>query len=113
MPSDNTLRISRSEPDADFKMMNTPDLWPHGSILCLARRPARAVLDDAPLSGSADEDLGLLIVCGEVPRWTVIRLNLLDKRVNLILFDGTIPEGVVTEEYQDAGEIISAGWVVD
>lgn len=116
MADDNILRIDPRSPGADVRMMNTPDLWPLGHMLCLKRdRVADAppfVSEDAVTYDARDE-LGLMVIVAGLDRWHVYRLNAMDVRLRPLLWSATIQDSVTVYEYQSAEEVFDAGWRVD
>jgi hypothetical protein len=101
-------------PGDHVKMMNAPDLWPHGAFLPLTRpRPAHTADEPEDLCLSRTSELGMLIVGGDVPRFTVWRINMLDGRILALALTGERPEGVEFYDYADAEGVFDAGWRVD
>lgn len=103
-----TTKISPTDPDADFKMLNAPDQWPLGHMVALTNAERRTHETEGLTQG-----LGIVFAIPGVPRWRVYRLNILDRRARLAHFEPTLLEDAPFEDYADAAEVVSAGWRVD
>lgn len=106
----NVMRIDPREPGADIRMMQTPDLWPLGSVLPLTRGPLQTC------------ELGMLISMPGIPRWTVFKsaAGIYDDGLRRLLSHGSDEIGASwaasgwdqREEYADAEGVFDAGWRV-
>jgi hypothetical protein len=93
-----TLKITPDQPNADLRMMGTPDLWPHDSFLPLVRQ------------GGGH---GVLISKPGLP--TVFMLNIFDARLGGLLQgdQGDEDPSVKAEVFENLAAVVAAGWRVD
>lgn len=112
--------MDMKDPKVHLDMMGTPDTWPLGHVLPLAR----GIGDDVPMPehdllcfdtirGGQRREFGIMLLHAAIPRWTVFRLNLHDMRMRSLFITGVADETITTyTDYTSAEEVYGDGWRV-
>lgn len=115
------LELPDKRPEEDhLDMMKTPDKWPLGHVLPLARNvpvdtpmPEQDILCFNTLPGNQRQEFGVLAISVEIPRWAVFRLNVHDPRLRALFVAGRVADDVtVYPGYSSAEEVYADGWRV-
>lgn len=101
--TDDVLRLRPGQ--HDLRMMQTPDLWPLGPVLCLIRP------DEAASNSSIPVREGVLVLHPEIPRTEVFLLNVHDDRMRGLLAGSK--DGIDSIVYSSWQQLYDAGWRVD